>query len=170
MNENWKPIPGLEGRYEVSDQGRVRSYVSLGCRPGRRDAAVLLKPSTSSNGYLVVSLGRGRRRYVHHLVLEAFVGPRPDGMHACHANDDGLDARLDNLSYQTPRSNAYQRTLHGTSNRGTKNGHARLRERDVRKIRELAGQLSSSEMGRHYGVARQTIRDVIAGRTWQHVV
>ncbi|MGC5078489.1 HNH endonuclease signature motif containing protein [Agrococcus sp. DT81.2] len=50
--------------------------------------------------------GKSRVVRVHHLVLEAFVGPRPDGMFGCHWNDDPYDNRLENLRWATPSANS----------------------------------------------------------------
>lgn len=43
--------------------------------------------------------GRRRQAYVHHLVLEAHEGERPEGHHAHHRNSDQLDNRLANLEW-----------------------------------------------------------------------
>jgi NUMOD4 motif len=80
MNEIWRPIPGRDG-YEVSNLGRVRSIdrVVIAMRLGpRRYRARVLRPCRTRNGYCTVKVG-GRSVYVHRLVLEAFVGPRPPG-------------------------------------------------------------------------------------------
>lgn len=42
---------------------------------------------------------------VHHLVLEAFHGPRPTGLHGCHNNGDPLDNRAGNLRWDTQSGN-----------------------------------------------------------------
>ena len=41
--ETWKEIPGLDGMYEVSDLGRVRSFRNG--RWGRKDEALILTPN-----------------------------------------------------------------------------------------------------------------------------
>jgi hypothetical protein len=62
----------------------------------------------------MVSLSRGARgttktRLVHHLVLEAFVGPRPDGQVGCHFDDDPRNNRVENLRWDTSSANALDR-------------------------------------------------------------
>lgn len=115
-DEQWKPVPGFEGYYEVSDLGRVRSFERLGphWRGGqRRYGGGLLRTfpvnRTLKGSYLRVGLYRpGRRcaRDVHLIVLEAFIGPRPAGMVCCHYNGDPKDNRLQNLRWDTIAANA----------------------------------------------------------------
>jgi transposase-like protein len=126
MNENWRPIPGRDG-YEVSDLGRVRSVDRIGTRRLRDGRTVLanlkgrlLKRHVLGTGYLLVRLGQGQA-YVHHLVLEAFVGPRPAGHQAAHGDGDRRNASLANLRWATPKENAADMLLHGTRLFGTRN-------------------------------------------------
>jgi NUMOD4 motif len=86
--ENWVPIPGWEGAYEVSDTGSVRS-VDRVTNHGRRWKGRVLRATLSAVGYKVVHLSRGnesRVETVHSLVLTAFRGIRPPGMEACHSD------------------------------------------------------------------------------------
>jgi hypothetical protein len=103
MTEVWLPVVGTEG-YDVSDHGQVRSYH----RPGRgttlRTEPVLLSLINDA-GRRVVSLGRGNRRFVHHLVLEAFVGPHPDGYECDHADGDPSNNHVTNLRWVTHPEN-----------------------------------------------------------------
>ena len=119
-SEVWRPIPGYEGWYEVSDAGRVRSldrYVDY--KTGQR---VLHRGKTLKNqqfqatGYPFVNLwkdGKGSPRTVHSLVMEAFVGPRGKGMEVCHENGVRTDNRLKNLRYGTSRENNLDIIRHG---------------------------------------------------------
>lgn len=116
QTEIWKPIPGYEGRYEVSNQGRVRSLDRT--VPGKDGRVTFFKgrelqPWVSNGGHLVVGLGRNRREYVHRLVLFAFVGPCPAGMEACHINDCPADNRVVNLRWDTRSENGLDRRRNG---------------------------------------------------------
>lgn len=117
MTERWAPIPKHPG-YEASDMGRVRSVDRVA--HGRRLKGRVLKLNqTGENGaHRGVYLGRGVKRLVHHLVLEAFVGPCPPGMEACHWNDIGDDNHLSNLRWDTPSANGFDQVRNG------KNFHA----------------------------------------------
>lgn len=108
----------LEPGYEVSDDGRVRSVdrimtYSDGRQrfyPGQELARAL-----SSNGYLKVSLGRGKQRSVHVLVCEAWHGPKPaKRLEVRHLNGNGLDNRPANLKWGTRKQNIHDAMKHGT--------------------------------------------------------
>jgi hypothetical protein len=100
--ETWRPVVGFPG-YQVSDHGRV--WTERFDRP--------LKPAKTHNGYLRVTL-HGLHRRVHHLVLEAFAGPRPEGAECCHGNGVRDDNRAANLRWGTSSDNAYDRVNAGT--------------------------------------------------------
>ena len=92
--EVWKPVPGYEGFYSVSDLGRVRSdkrTIVDKNGHGRKMPEIILTPEKKSSGHLTVCLCKNHdqtKRYVHRIVLEAFIGEAPAGMQACHWNDD----------------------------------------------------------------------------------
>lgn len=103
----WRPVPGYEGLFEVSDDGRVRSITrviksGLGKRTlkGRE-----LKPSTHAKGYKLVSLRANNKRRstaIHILVAEAFLGPRPDDSWVVtHIDGNPTNNRPDNLMWVT---------------------------------------------------------------------
>lgn len=133
MTETWRPVVGYEGRYEVSDQGRVRSldrvihYMRNGDPRTQRWPGRLLSPSRNNRGYPQVSLGYNRTHLVHWLVAAAFIGPRPDGLVVCHNNGDQTDNRPENLRYDTLSGNMQDSVRHGTNRNARKthcvNGH-----------------------------------------------
>lgn len=106
MTERWLPVVGWEGLYEVSDLGRVWSV----------KRSMIRATSKLVGRYPSLRLYRdnvGVTVYVHILILEAFVGPCPEGMQACHRNDIGDDNRLSNLRWDTPSQNAFDRVRNG---------------------------------------------------------
>ena len=119
MTEDWRAVPGWEGLYEVSDQGRVRSLPRVtrgGFRGVRRIKGRTLIPIKRQSGHVHVCLSDGERREhsdIHRLVMLAFVGPCPEGMEVCHNNGEHTDNRLVNLRYGTRSENIYDAVKHG---------------------------------------------------------
>jgi len=84
--ETWRDVPGYEGRYQVSDLGRVRSLWHVG--QAREEPVILrFRPRVA-----LFREGRREEAQVHRLVLLAFRGPCPEGMHGLHGDD--LRARI----------------------------------------------------------------------------
>ena len=125
MTEQWKPVPGYEGLYSVSDHGRVRSERRV---VNRRDGRTYtfrerILRSGLSRGYACVVLcrdGTERTFKVHRLVMLAFKGPRPEGNEIRHLNGVKTDNRLENLQYGTQSENTADQVIHGVHNQARK--------------------------------------------------
>ena len=118
--EQWKPVNGYEGIYEVSSHGRVRSLDRTVTYSGgrvRRYKGKVRRTPLNQNGYPRVNLsrqGKDQTRYVHSLVAETFIGSRPEGMEVCHNDGDSTNNHLDNLRYDTSSDNELDKVRHGT--------------------------------------------------------
>lgn len=124
--ELWKPIAGYEGKYEVSNQGRVRSLMDW---HGNRSAAKwvtrekIMTPTDNGNGYKIVCLRQhdGTKRknhYVHRLVAEAFLGYY-GGNVINHKDHNRGNNRVDNLEWCTQLENI-QKSRHLMRHRKSK--------------------------------------------------
>ena len=119
-NEEWKTVPSAPG-YEVSNFGRVRSkdrfvQAKKSSRRGthlRFYKGKILSPGRASSGHMTVACGKGVSRYVHELVLEAFVGPRPTGLECLHADDVPSNNKLGNLRWGTRSENMLEAYANG---------------------------------------------------------
>lgn len=168
--ERWLPVPGYEGRYDVSTYGSVRSWYSSW---GRRDTPRLRKPTINpTHKYLQLTLVNGsgvaHTYALHRLVLLAFVGPSPVGYESLHTNGNKQDARLSNLRYGTKLENAKDKNRHGTMAKGSNHGRSVLTEADIPRIRRLVKEISLAEVAAIYGVSKTTIADIRKGKIWTH--
>jgi hypothetical protein len=170
--EQWKPVVGYEGVYEVSDLGRVRSldrWVRVGS--GRRRTGVRYftpSPTGKNKKYKRVLLRNpDKNRPVHQLVLEAFVGPRPKDCEVRHLDGNPSNNRLDNLDWGTKAENEADKIKHGTLLRGTANPASKLTEADVLVIR--ASSKRQVDLAQIYGVSQPIISAVRLRKIWKHV-
>lgn len=129
--EEWRPVVGYEGYYEVSDQGRVRSLgrvMRYGNQkyPNRQRfvrGRFMTRTPNVRGGHLYVSLmveGQIKSKAVHVLVAEAFLGPRPEGLQVRHINGVPADCRLSNLAWGTQSENMADRVRHGVHHQANK--------------------------------------------------
>jgi len=170
MGEMWKAVVGFEGRYEVSDQGRIRSLSRVvPCFGGTRVIRErLLRPKVGAYGRLEISLGKGVSRRVHNLVLAAFVGPRPDRMQACHWDGDAGNNRLANLRWDTPSGNAADKSRHGRNPVGERHPNSKLTTDAVAEIRKsLRAGAPTRLIAVAHGVSQGAIVNIARGRTWR---
>lgn len=178
MQELWRPVVGFENRYAVSDQGNVKRLahtIEINGHPKagythRTFEERTLKKILGANGYYTVTLGRGNPRLVHVLVLEAFVGPRPEGSVACHGPNGKLDNSLSNLCWGSHNKNTGEdRHRDGTIIQGERHPGSKLTNEAVLYIREHYKAYSYTALGRKFNVSRNTVRDVVQCRMWRHV-
>ena len=171
--ETWKSVVGFRGLYEVSNTGEVRSInrsVHVTGGGYRRVKGRTLSPGMMPFGHLCVSLWNKKQKMklVHHIVLEAFVGPRPIGAECRHLNGDPADNRLENLKWGTSKENSSDRLRHGTSNRGERNPMRKLTEDEVFQVRILCehSDLLQREIGEMYGLKQQAVSNIHKRKNW----
>ena len=163
-SEEWRPIPGWEGRYSVSSLGRVRNV-----RTGNLLKPQLRNRKSGHMGNVLRRDGEQRNIWVHRTVLEAFVGPAPAGMLCRHLDGDPSNNRLGNLRWGTPRENSADRIAHGNAPRGEGNVRAKLSETDVLTIwfrRPSTKPWPATAVAREFGVTRGAVRSIWDGNSW----
>lgn len=170
--ERWAPVLGYEGIYEVSTFGRVRSLartVRIGMN-SRTVGGVFVSPILGSRGYFVVNFtayGKRKQHFLHKLVLEAFIGPRPDGMEACHNDGSRINCSLKNLRWDTRSGNHKDKREHGTWQVGEKANNSKLTEQLVIEIRGRG--LSAAQAHREYGLSKTNAKRIVRGDTWRYL-
>jgi len=181
--KTWKHVEdGVEYRtvaehpgYRFTSDGRIQScWAGIGWKSYRsrnwRDLVRVINPA----GYFIVTMkrrGKQRATHVHHLIAEAFLGPRPPGMFACHNDGNPQNNRVENLRYDTHQGNEDDKREHGTRPQGIRVWSAKLDDEKVREIRRLRKEHGSSilKLGKRYGVHHSIISDVCNYKTWKHV-
>lgn len=119
--EDWRPVVGYEGLYDISNFGNVYSVPRVVTRSNGVPQTIkggLLNPCLDGFGYPTVTLRKNakpKQFRVHTLLLTAFVGERPDGLEALHADDVKTNCTLDNLRWGTRIENHVD---------AARNGHA----------------------------------------------
>ena len=112
--------------YDVIEDGEVWSMPRVVVRSNGRPHTVArkaLKPQPHTNGHLQVAVyqdGVCVRKFVHHMVLETFVGPCPEGLKGLHRDDDPTNNRVDNLYWGTTSQNALDSVRNGTHHHAKK--------------------------------------------------
>ena len=150
---------GWEDLYEVSSMGRVRR--------GSR----VIAPKVDQGGRLRISLCRNAKaidRFIHVLVLEAFVGPRPSKFDCCHNDGNSVNNALTNLRWDTKKANQADRVKHGTMSFGEKNHASKLTEEQVESIRRDGRR--QAVIAREYGIVQQTVSKIKLGHRWERGV
>lgn len=181
MTEEWRTIEGYEGRYEVSNMGRVRSLDRLIEAHNERMGwhkrfwkGRILKSSCACNRYPSIGLlnedGERRTREIHRLVAEAFLGPPPSAEHeVAHGDGDKTNNQVSNLRWATRKENLADRELHGTSQHGENGPRAILTDDLVRQIRKHGSYQLDPVYAEKFGVRPQTVTQARLGFTWKHL-
>lgn len=146
----WKQWP-TDPRFTVGSDGTV---IGL--------SGKAIKPRFNQSGYARIAInqspGKNKDFYIHRMVLEAFIGPCPEGHEADHRNGIRSDNRISNLRWLSRAQNLARR-----KNRfGESHPRARLSSEDVRRIRLASG--SQSQIAAQFGVSREHVRDIRLGK------
>lgn len=176
--EIWKDIPGFEGLYQVSSHGRVRSLDTFkkvyrfGVPYLRKKKGRILKPVKHTNGYLVVQLGRGNRRFVHRLVAEAFI-ENPEHKPAInHKNGIKTDNTVENLEWVTYSENQIHAKRTGLAPTGEAHPQAKLSNKAVLFIKEnykpFHPLFGAKPLAEKFGVDKSTICEIAKGIKRKH--
>lgn len=147
-DEEWRPVRGFEGLYEVSSEGRVKGlHREVRTKGGFTKflESKVLRPSPRSSGYVAVTLSRSGTKttaFIHSLVCAAFYGDRPEGSEVRHLNGVPYDNRSDNVFWGTPVENSRDSKRHGVLEEALKThcrwGHE-FSEENTRKVKTATG-------------------------------
>lgn len=181
----YRDIPYFPG-YRVGDDGTVwtRWKARGGHFPGGRakggmvlgnDWKLLKQWRRGGNRAWSVRLGRNGKsfpKFVHRLVLEAFVGPCPPGLVCRHGPHGKYNNNLYNLCWGTIKdNNSTDRERDGTRVFGVVHHNAKMNPENVRAARrQHAEGASCLGLSKKYGIAQSTMDSILKCETWREVV
>ena len=161
--EIWNPVVSFENLYEVSNMGNVRKI-------GGKQLSVELNVHRA---YPTVGLYKNHKAYsrsVHRLVLEAFVGPCPNGLEAAHLNGKRKDNRLSNLKWVTRKENHSHKWLHGTAQVGDQASNNRFKSAQIYTMRVLHSfGAKLCEIGSIFNETPENLHNCIHNNSWKHL-
>lgn len=158
QTENWKDIPGYEGRYEVSDLGRVRNAVTKRMR----------KIYIGLDGTCSIVMSDRKKRTtttVAKLVASSFLPQSPGDEEVMHIDSDNSNNAVTNLRWM---SRSERMLLQGVT-RGERNGNAKITAAEACEIRMLAETLTRKEIALLFKLTKSGVANIINKMTWRHV-
>lgn len=166
MKETWKPVVGFEDRYKVSNFGRVKNYK-------RR---LVLKQRLSVWGYPVVCLWDGSKKHtmvVHRMVAKAFIKNPENRSDVNHKDCNKTNNFVKNLEWCTPLENSQHAVKNGKLDHflGENHRNNKLTIQQVKDIKNeyAAGKTTHRKLAAKYGVAKNSISNILNGRAWKRV-
>lgn len=178
-----KDIPGYEGLYSITEDGKVWSHArkrNIGYGGQQPYGNCWRKNVLSNHGYYTIGLtnsnGKCKSHYIHRLVAEAYI-PNPRKLKTVnHKNGIKTDNRVANLEWCSMKDNLRHAFRTGLipprkGRRGMANEKARLTDVQVIEIRRLyaTGDYTIKKLGLMYGISWQAIGDITARRHWTHI-
>jgi hypothetical protein len=170
--EEWRVVPDFPC-YEVSNQGRIRrTHTGKGrlmTKPRLRQPRVHIPHKQCPDvAYHWIDLWYQNRQHpiaVHHLVLIAFVGPRPNSSECRHLDGNGLNNHVGNLAWGTARQNYEDRVAMGRQRLPPQPGKVTLEI--ARAIRAEPSTIRQWKLGLKYGISQSMVSMIRTGRCFK---
>jgi hypothetical protein len=157
----WKPVPGYEDRYLVSDEGEVFSLFY----------EKMLKQA-NKRGYMQVALSRDNHMQyvgVHRLVAMAFLDPDAERIFVNHKDGNKHNNRVENLEWCTPSEN----TRHSIDVLGQRKRAVYQKDKDGNVLGEYPSIKEAAEAvgakAEHVWRCVKGIRKKTCGFYWEYV-
>lgn len=167
-NEDWRPVVGYEGLYDVSNFGRVRTV-----QAGYRKAPMTILKTPNDGRYLRCGLwkeGKCEAVLVHRAVARAFLGDSSSDAQVNHIDGDKTNNRLENLEWVTPKGNQDHAVRTGLRLSGEDHVFSKLTAEDVREIKlALAHGERGATLARKYNVTKANISSIKHGKSWRYL-
>lgn len=175
MDERWIPVHGFEGRFKISNFGRI---LSIG---GKYGGIVLMNPNIDSLGYYVSTLRsfdwetmevKQRAVRIHTLVAEHFlIKPQIKKPEVNHIDGNKLNNKVSNLEWTTHKENIRHAVRIGLMDiKGEKHPFHKLTKEQVvfcrNNYKRYSKEWGSRSLADMFGISRRNMSDIINGVTW----
>jgi predicted XRE-type DNA-binding protein len=165
IKEIWKDIKDYEGRYQISNFGRVKSL-----KYHQTNKIKLLRLGINKDGYLQISLSKNgifKNYYVARLVAAYFVINLDIKPLINHIDGNKKNNYFNNLEWVTVRENNLHAFKIGLcSHKREKHNNTHLKEKDILWIRNNSGKIMQKEMAKKLNVTPSNISSIIRKKSW----
>lgn len=178
-----KDIPGYEGLYSVTENGRVWSHpktTAVGSNGGiRKDGGrwlnlIRVTQRTAHQRVYLHANGKTFGLLVHRAVALAYLPNPHDLPHINHKDGDPTNNHVENLEWCDAAANARHAVANGLTKMpkqtGTANSQSKLTESTVREIRtaHTVGE-SCAAIARRLSLNPKTVWDIVHCKRWSHI-
>lgn len=170
MKEVFDDLIGYEESYQISDKGRI--FTKRRLDGNRIIYGRELHPIITKDGYLKVGLtknGITKKFYVHRLVASQFIENPQNLPQVNHKDGNKFNNDVFNLEWCTKEQNQNHAVENSLMQHGEARPSSKLSEKDVLEIYKLKGILSGEEIGKRYGVSKNTINVILRGKKWAYL-
>lgn len=167
-----KDIKGFEGKYAVTEDGRVWSYPKK-WRNLKHDGQWMNDSNCSGYRGLTLRVEKSDKRFlIHRIVAETFI-PNPKGLSQVnHKDGDKGNNAVNNLEWVSPSENQIHASKIGLMPKGEKHHSRKLTDKSVRDIRENVVPYTENgfkAFAKKYKVNQSTIHSVFYRKGWKHI-
>ena len=162
----WHRNGEMTPRY--ANDGTPHRFIHETALPFRSNDCLIWPFSRNARGYAEASKLHGTK-LVHRAICIVVHGDPPTKRHhAAHSCGNGRSGCVNplHITWKTPKQNEADKVRHGTSNRGERQGRAKLTEKQVREIRIRSESERPCDLGRRFNVSEATIRDIRDRKNW----
>lgn len=180
--EIWKNVPGMEGLYQVSNFGRIKSLARTIQRNNKGTLHTkehFVKGSKDTKGYLQLDAkidGKRVLKFIHRIVAEAFLDNTENLEQVNHKDGNKLNNCVENLEWVTCKDNIHHAWNNGLNRpqKGEKHANHKLTEEQVAFIKEHYKkgnkEFGASALAKRFNVTKTPIVLIVKGKAWKHIV
>jgi hypothetical protein len=166
-DEEWRPVPNSNDKYQVSNYGRIKSFFNKG------KYEQMLK-THELNGFKIANISINNKKpsiYIHRLVAEAWI-PKPSNDHnyVMHLDGNLSNNHISNLAWMTKEQmHAHRRELKKKSTT-VKISNSKLNESDVRLLKSMLQRgVSHIQIAKMFCISGMQVTRIKRGENWGHV-